>query len=416
MEAIKTVTLNLLEPTRRKQQEVQNLTCTYREAMRFVISQVDTDAGTPSQRKLQEQFYDQVKAFGLHSQHACSLFRDVRPILKNGGTVKKVAVPFNIPRSGAFARTRSGNPVVTMATLNGSGRIALPVAMDGAYRRYEALRDEGYTTTFFRLNGSRIHVTLKKEAEIAGEYGAVLGIDVGSKRLAAVSVVGIGGRILRQLYFGQDVGDRQRDISLRRSKLRSHADRGSRYARQALRRLKRKEHNFTTTRCWQVAHQVVELATEFDACIAMEDLNGLNEKKLNRKGNRKVRRIPFRRFQQAVESVARQKGIRVEYVPREGTSQHCSRCGAKGTRRKGYFRCQHCGYEANADRNASVNIALGAGLFGKTKTQTPGGNLPVNAGDRVHDGIPSGVSDATRCPTHAHGFRRGQLTLNERFW
>jgi hypothetical protein len=43
-----------------------------------------------------------VRAFGLHSQHACDLFRDVRPILKNGGTVKKVAVPFNIPRSGAF--------------------------------------------------------------------------------------------------------------------------------------------------------------------------------------------------------------------------------------------------------------------------------------------------------------------------
>jgi hypothetical protein len=61
------------------------------------------------------------------------------------------------------------------------------------------------------------------------------------------------------------------------------------------------------------------------------------------------------------------------------------------------------------------NIAPGAGLFGKTKTQIPGGNLPVNAGDRVHDGIPSGVSDATRCPTHAHGFRRGQLTFLSNF-
>ena len=49
-------------------------------------------------------------------------------------------------------------------------------------------------------------------------------------------------------------------------------------------------------------------------------------------------------------------------------ARYCSRCGAKGERfsyRKGVwvkekwgnvFRCPHCGYEANADHNASVNM------------------------------------------------------------
>lgn len=74
-------------------------------------------------------------------------------------------------------------------------------------------------------------------------YDAVLGVDVGAKRLVAVSIINREGRILKQLYLGQDVGDRQRDIDLRRSKLRSYVEKGDRprEARQCLRRLRKYE-------------------------------------------------------------------------------------------------------------------------------------------------------------------------------
>lgn len=59
--------------------------------------------------------------------------------------------------------------------------------------------------------------------------------------------------------------------------------------------------------------------------------------------------------------------VTVETNP-HGTSHYCARCGKKGERlsSKGgkrvkcrwgkLFRCPHCGYEANADFNASVNM------------------------------------------------------------
>jgi len=51
-----------------------------------------------------------------------------------------------------------------------------------------------------------------------------------------------------------------------------------------------------------------------------------------------------------------------EYVPAAFTSQRCSQCDhvAKANRvSQNKFCCQFCGYTANADRNAAVNILRG---------------------------------------------------------
>jgi transposase len=51
------------------------------------------------------------------------------------------------------------------------------------------------------------------------------------------------------------------------------------------------------------------------------------------------------------------KGIIVEKVKPNYTSQICSRCGKLGSRSKSLFVCSHCGYSLNADLNASKNLA-----------------------------------------------------------
>jgi len=406
MEVVKTVTLNLLEPTKAKLDVINNLREAYRKALSFVVSQ-----GVKANRmKLQSLFYQKVREYRVHSQVANDLFKDAFAILNNGGKIGNVTVPFNIPRSGNFGLTKKGNPVVCFATLN--RRVATPIAMDGAYRRFQHFLNQGYKTAFFRLNCDRVHVVLKKEFRVNEDYDAVIGVDVGAKRLATVSVINLEGRVLKQLYLGQDVGDRQRDVCLRRSKLRGYADDGSRYAKQALRRLRKRESNYTTTRCWQVAHEIVKLAEKYNAFIAIEDLKGLKNARGNRKGNRKAKRMPYRRFRVALESVAGQNHRLVVAVHPRGTSHICSKCGSKGVRKEATFKCPNCGYEANADRNASVNIAIRAGMnHPKTKrffAQSSDGNLAVNQGVLVHDEV------GLRClqhfqssPRQAHEFIRG---------
>ncbi|KXB00023.1 hypothetical protein AKJ42_01955 [candidate division MSBL1 archaeon SCGC-AAA261C02] len=90
------------------------------------------------------------------------------------------------------------------------GRVSLPIARDGAWQRFKIHLDKGYSFTHFKLkpcNGEwLILATLRREFRADNEYSAIVGVDVGVERLAAVSVVSTDGKILRQLYFGQDLG------------------------------------------------------------------------------------------------------------------------------------------------------------------------------------------------------------------
>ena len=395
MQLKKTIALNIVKPTKTKQLLIDELIDTYRNALEYVVSRGDKK---DTRFSLQSVFYDDIrKEYSLHSQIANDLFKDAVPILRNGGRVGNISVPFNVPRSGKFSITKKGNPIVSFVAIG--KRIAIPIAMDGAYRRFQSLIEQGYDTTFFRFDGRRVYVTLKRDVVIRDGYDAVIGIDVGVKRLATVSIINREGKILKQLYFGDDMWDKQRNISIRRSKLRSYADKGSKHAIQKLRKLRRKEKNYVRTRSYQVAHQIVNLAKEYNAFISIENLKHLNRARGNRKSNRKSKRMPYATFRVALESVAWENGILVETVNPKYTSQKCSRCGNMGIRNGSVFHCPVCGYEGNADRNASVNIGIRAGLKLHTtnvffKAQIPDANLSVNAGAFADDGV------GVRCLQH----------------
>ncbi|MDF2954623.1 MAG: Transposase, partial [Candidatus Alkanophagales archaeon MCA70_species_2] len=133
------------------------------------------------------------------------------------------------------------------------------------------------------------------------------------------------------------------------------------------RRMKHDERNFVNTRIWQVAHEIVETAMKYDAVIAIEKLKNLRKKsgkeRKPKRANRKIHRIPFHKFKQAIQSVAWQHGIDVVEVPATKTSQRCPKCGYASKKnwvffngKRRLFKCR-CGYEANVDRTASRNIA-----------------------------------------------------------
>lgn len=61
-------------------------------------------------------------------------------------------------------------------------------------------------------------------------------------------------------------------------------------------------------------------------------------------------------------------GDRLERVPAAFTSQRCSCCGTvdrKSRESQASFRCRSCGYTANADLNAALNIAAGHAVTGR---------------------------------------------------
>jgi IS605 OrfB family transposase len=121
----------------------------------------------------------------------------------------------------------------------------------------------------------------------------------------------------------------------------------------------------------QVARIIANVCARYPGCVLLfERLRKIKAKE--RSKSRRMNRKRANQLRGKINQFSREKafaqGICTVEVNPHGTSQYCSRCGAKGerfsnlggTRINGrwgkLFRCPVCHYEAHADFNASVNV------------------------------------------------------------
>lgn len=93
--------------------------------------------------------------------------------------------------------------------------------------------------------------------------------------------------------------------------------------------------------------------------FAMENLTNIKKQNKGKKFNKKLGNWSFNQLQQFVDYKAENIGKEVVYVKPQYTSQTCSKCGHKhkSNRNGRWFKCKQCGFELDADLNASRNIA-----------------------------------------------------------
>ena len=124
---------------------------------------------------------------------------------------------------------------------------------------------------------------------------------------------------------------------------------------QALDRLRDKEKNFATTYNHMISKNVVEFAKK-------NQCEYINMEKLTKDGfnNKILRNWSYYQLQQYIEYKAEREGLQVRYIDPSYTSQTCARCGhidKENRQTQEKFICTKCGFELNADHNASINIA-----------------------------------------------------------
>jgi putative transposase len=210
--------------------------------------------------------------------------------------------------------------------------------------RYDDVTDEFYA-----------HITTRRydgdEADADGsadtEHRSVLGIDLGVNSLAVAST--------GAFWQGDDYDHWVREFEKRRAKMQQ---RETQAGHRAMKCLGRRERAWRKQYLHTLANDIVTEAAE-NGCsgIVFEELDGIRE------------RFPqanwhhiwaFRRLYEYVAYKAPERGVSVETVEPNHTSQRCSKCGftAKANRDGTEFRCRPCGYELNADYNAAKNIGL----------------------------------------------------------
>jgi len=111
----------------------------------------------------------------------------------------------------------------------------------------------------------------------------------------------------------------------------------------------------------KLSRQLVDLAVEMDATIALEKLTDIRERvNATRKVNRMVNLWTFHQLGEMIRYKAAIAGVLVVEVDPRSTSRTCPQCGHVDQANRvtqALFRCKRCGYESNADRVAAINIA-----------------------------------------------------------
>ncbi|WP_033221157.1 RNA-guided endonuclease InsQ/TnpB family protein [Streptomyces virginiae] len=182
------------------------------------------------------------------------------------------------------------------------------------------------------------------------EPDGFVGVDLGIVNLATTSTgYRAAGRGLNR--------HRARQIELRR-KLQA---KGTQSAKRLLKKRSRKEARHTADINHIVSKTIVTTAERTGHGIALEDLTGIRSRVRLRKDQRtSLHSWVFAQLAAFTEYKAKRAGVPLVYVDPAYTSQQCSECGhidRRNRRSQATFACRACGFLANADDNASHNIA-----------------------------------------------------------
>jgi IS605 OrfB family transposase len=177
-----------------------------------------------------------------------------------------------------------------------------------------------------------------------------MGIDFGICAIASTS----SGKS----YSGNELnGRRHRNLKLR-SKLQK---KGTKSAKRLLKHRRRKESRFTKDVNHCISKQIVADAKHTNQAIVLEDLQGIRERIRVRKNQRYIQHSwAFAELKQFITYKAKRAGVPLIIVDPRNSSRECSVCHCVDKRNRksqSVFSCISCGFSANADFNASLNLS-----------------------------------------------------------
>jgi putative transposase len=391
---------------------------TYQEFLTMIEEHKKVTGRASTNNELHHMTYKTMRE--KYKDTAAQLIEQARTIAwknRKQGKPKKCIVRFD-KRLFSMAETKRGNPILSLRLTK--RRMGLPVVL---YQRIREHIAQGWQPTSVLMTDKlRFYLVISKEDQqlLLPQQAEknMLGIDVNASKIA-VSIITSGKKILKQLYLGKHIGSTQYKFEERRARLQQYRDTVTpSRAGLKLKRLSGKQRRYVRTNIWMLANQLVKLAKEYMAKIAIEALKHLRRRRgqLSKKSRRKANRIPYGFLKHCLMSVCTREGVELVLVNPKHTSQECQKCHHISKKNwVGYklFRCEKCGFECNRDRNASVNIAARASLFSMHPEQmlenaqiSSGGDAAVNRhGLKGEDSVES--SESKSCQSFKPPFLNG---------
>jgi putative transposase len=242
------------------------------------------------------------------------------------------------------------------------GRIHAPVVLHRYLNKYA-----GWCCKIAVLSWDRtkrrffLSVVVEDRSIIEPVKGETLGIDRGLRNVAVCSN--------NQFFNSSAIKATRGRYAKNKAELQAL---GTRSAIRRLRQQSGRERRFVTCENHRISKNIVN--TDF-AVFALEDLAGIGKNRwLDSNMKTKLRSWSYFQLERFIRYKAEGLGKTVVLVDPTCTSQWCSKCGwiDRNSRVGGHFHCVRCGFQLNADLNASRNIArIGRSEVSRLPTYQP---------------------------------------------
>jgi IS605 OrfB family transposase len=232
------------------------------------------------------------------------------------------------------------------------GRVCVTFCLCDYYTRYADWKPCSADLCFDRKSAAFfLHVVVEADAPEPNAEG-VLGVDLGIVEIATDSE--------GNAYSGEQVKAVRRRVKRIRRLLQK---RGTKSAKRHLKKIRAKQSRFVSNTNHVVSKSLVRTASHSRKALALEDLGNIRDRAatVSREMRWLLGNWAFLQLRQFVAYKAEAAGVPVVLVDPRNTSRTCSECGycAKENRKsQSKFHCQQCGFEANADFNAAINLKV----------------------------------------------------------
>lgn len=328
----------------------------YFQAYKFCIDR-GFKLHTSSKKKLHNATYGQLrKDFPKLPSALLQTVRDVA--CENLRAVKLKIKP--IPKNKFIRfdkRTFSfKNGLVSVSTIN--GRKKFNVSIPKYFKKYLDWNCKAGVLVL-KSNQLWLNLTFNKENIVNAHINKVLGIDRGINNIVVASN--------NEFYNSKHL----KEVKGRYQHLKAELQaKGTPSAKRKLKKISGREKRFVRDVNHCISKKLAN--NEFD-CYALENLKNIPRNK-GRRFNKKLGNWSYSQLGNFLQYKAEELGKTVVKVNPKHTSQMCSKCEyiEKSNRNSSRFKCKSCGFELNADLNASRNIAkLGISELGRLQVNQP---------------------------------------------
>jgi putative transposase len=241
----------------------------------------------------------------------------------------------------------------SLATID--GRVELPFTVPAHLVQYAGNKPCS-ADLCYRKGRFTLHIVVDLPAPHIRSTDEVIGVDLGMNRPAVTSN--------RQFLGERRWKEQDRRAFRLKRKLQA---KGTRSAKRHLKKLSGKQFRRHKDHDHVLSKRIVQNAPS-GSTIVLENLKNIREdgkfgrgKKDSKKrdNKRRLHSWSFAQLYSFVEYKAQACGIQVVKIDPRHTSQTCSRCRYQhrsNRRSQSVFHCRSCGYQLNADYNASLNI------------------------------------------------------------